>query len=56
MQMNQERMLCANCQGELKGKFCHQCGQKLITEDDKKLKHFFIEFFDSLFFLPMENY
>lgn len=48
--MREESTHCINCDKKLEGKFCHGCGQKTITAEDKKLKHFFIEFLSSLFF------
>lgn len=41
---------CINCGSSLNGKFCHQCGQKNITAEDKTLKHFLEEVISSLFF------
>lgn len=41
---------CINCDEPLHGKFCSNCGLKRITPEDKKIKHFLIEFFTSLFF------
>ena len=35
---------CKNCDTELNGKYCHQCGQKVITAEDKKLSHLILEF------------
>lgn len=40
--MNQ---LCKNCSTVLKGKFCHSCGQKMITINERTLKHLLEEFF-----------
>lgn len=36
---------CKNCNTKLHGKFCHNCGQKIITTDERTLKHLFEEFF-----------
>jgi hypothetical protein len=38
-------VLCKNCNTALKGKFCHQCGQKIITDKDRTLQHLLEEFF-----------
>lgn len=40
---------CKNCKRNLLGKYCHHCGQKKITSEEKKLKHFIEELFSSLF-------
>lgn len=32
--------VCANCDADLTGKFCHQCGQKQIHRHEFSLKHF----------------
>lgn len=42
---------CQNCDAELKGKFCHHCGQKQIEPTEKKFTHFIFQFFGSAFFL-----
>lgn len=42
--------LCAHCQHQFQGNYCPNCGQKVIFEEDKKLKHFVHQFFSSLFF------
>lgn len=44
---------CKNCNSNLKGKFCYNCGQKVITEKDKKLKSLFSEFLH--FFTHLDN-
>ena len=40
---------CKNCNHIISGKYCWNCGQKLIGPEDKKIKHFVEEFFSSLF-------
>ncbi len=35
---------CRNCDAQLVGKFCHQCGQKEFLRHDFTLKHFFGHF------------
>ena len=53
--------ICKNCNSPLKGKFCYQCGQKLINPADKTLKHLlseFLHFFthlDSKFLKTLRN-
>jgi hypothetical protein len=34
---------CKNCGNNFTGKFCNQCGEKVYTDHDKKLSHFFEE-------------
>jgi len=41
---------CVNCGIELRGDYCHACGQRKIRKEDKSLKHFFEEAFASLFY------
>lgn len=36
---------CKHCGTILHGKYCFSCGQKIITPEDKKLKHLLTEFF-----------
>lgn len=40
-----EQNSCKNCGNLFSGKFCNQCGEKLYTDHDKTLKHFFEEAF-----------
>ena len=47
--MNKEKESCINCNTQLHGAYCHECGQKKITPNDKKISHFFSEFISSLF-------
>lgn len=42
---------CLNCAAELHGKFCHECGQKVIEPQDRTIKNFIYQFFGSAFFL-----
>lgn len=52
---------CKNCNTELSGKFCHNCGQKRITPHERTLAKLFEEFFhyfshlDSKFFKTLKN-
>jgi hypothetical protein len=32
---------CPNCSAQLRGRYCHECGQKKITHHDLSVKHFF---------------
>ena len=41
---------CIHCHTLLRGKYCYECGQKFITQEDKKIKHFVLTFFSSMFF------
>lgn len=40
-----ELITCKNCGNRFSGKFCNQCGEKVYTDHDKKLSHFFEEAF-----------
>jgi len=42
---------CLNCEADLKGKFCHACGQKVIEDSERTFKHLVFQFFGSAFFL-----
>ena len=42
---------CLNCAAELHGKFCHECGQKVLDPSDRTLKHLVYQFLGSAFFL-----
>lgn len=42
---------CLNCSAELHGKFCHECGQKVLEPGDRTLKHLVYQFLGSAFFL-----
>jgi hypothetical protein len=39
---------CASCGHMLTGKYCSQCGEKVLKAEDKSVKHFFEEFFHML--------
>jgi len=51
-----ETITCKNCSNHFSGKFCNICGEKVYSEKDKSVKHFFEEIFhfithfDSKFF------
>lgn len=38
-----QQITCKNCGNRFTGKFCNQCGEKVYTEKDKHLSHFFEE-------------
>ncbi len=42
---------CLNCSTELHGKYCHECGQKVIEPQDRTIKNFIYQFFGAAFFL-----
>jgi Protein of unknown function (DUF3667) len=42
---------CLNCGALLHGKFCGECGQKQLDDDERTLKHLFYQFLGSAFFL-----
>lgn len=44
----QEEQACKNCGHKFKGKFCNKCGEKVITDHDKSVIHFFEEAFHFL--------
>lgn len=41
-----EGKLCINCQEPLKGKFCHDCGEKIVEDNDFSLKMIIQQFID----------
>lgn len=52
--MNPEELLsnpCKNCQTVLQGGFCHVCGQKDITDQDRRFRHLVELFISELFSL-----
>ena len=40
-----EQLICKSCGNQFSGKFCNQCGEKVYSDHDKKLSHFFGEAF-----------
>lgn len=40
-----QQTICKNCGATLHGKYCSACGEKVYTEKDKKVSHFFEEGF-----------
>jgi hypothetical protein len=49
--MGTSSTVCLNCGTEFKGKFCNNCGQKIIEPHERTIKHFVYQFFGSAFFL-----
>lgn len=43
--------ICSNCGTSLKGEYCYQCGQKVLTDSERSVKHFFFQFLGAAFFL-----
>ncbi len=41
---------CKSCDNQFTGTYCNVCGEKVVTEDDKKLKHFVGEFINAVSF------
>lgn len=37
--------VCKNCGHQFDGKFCNQCGEKIVAENEKQLSHLFAEAF-----------
>lgn len=48
--MNLDQNRCVNCNEILHGKYCSNCGQKKIENEDKRLVHFVNDVISSLFF------
>jgi hypothetical protein len=42
---------CLNCGTTLNGKYCHNCGQKVLEVHERTLQYFFKQFFGYAFFL-----
>jgi len=40
-----ETIICKSCGNKFSGKFCNECGEKVYTDHDKTLRHFFEEGF-----------
>lgn len=40
-----DKIICKNCGNHFKGRYCNLCGEKVYTEHDKKITHFFEEIF-----------
>jgi Protein of unknown function (DUF3667) len=43
--MNDARVACKNCGNNFLGKFCNNCGEKVYSDHDKSILHFFEEGF-----------
>jgi hypothetical protein len=41
----QTLVVCKNCNHEFSGKYCNQCGEKVIHQQDRSIKHFLGEVF-----------
>nr|WP_287494857.1 hypothetical protein [Candidatus Brachybacter algidus] len=39
---------CVNCSARLYGTYCHSCGEKVLSEKDRSVTHFFEEAFHFL--------
>jgi hypothetical protein len=46
--MDQPTTICKNCSNAFAGKFCNNCGEKVYSEHDKRVVHFFDEGFHFL--------
>lgn len=49
--MSETAPVCHNCGALLHGKYCHECGQKVIEPSERTVRHFFAQFLGSAFFL-----
>ncbi|GAB4231861.1 MAG: hypothetical protein Tsb0034_04380 [Ekhidna sp.] len=45
-----DQTICKSCGESFSGTYCNHCGEKVIHEEDRKLKHFFSEFINALTF------
>ena len=45
-----EPITCKSCGNTFKGQYCNHCGEKVITEKDRKLRYFLGDFINSLTF------
>lgn len=41
--MDQETITCKHCSNQFTGKYCNACGEKVYSNDDKSILHFFTE-------------
>jgi len=52
--------ICLSCNNQFKGKYCNNCGEKILSEHDKKVSHLlheafhFLTHFDNKFFLSLK--
>ncbi|MEP1035307.1 DUF3667 domain-containing protein [Ekhidna sp.] len=42
--------ICKTCETEFSGNYCNNCGEKVIRQEDRKLKHYLGEFINALTF------
>ena len=52
--MNNES--CKNCSAQLVGKFCHNCGEKVVEKTDFSLKTLLHQFVDGVFNIDSKVY
>jgi hypothetical protein len=45
-----ETQTCKSCERQFSGNYCNNCGEKVIDQDDRKLKHYLGEFINALTF------
>lgn len=45
-----QKIRCLSCDHEFEGKYCNQCGEKVIEQKDRRLIHFFGEFINAVTF------
>ncbi len=48
--MSQVIVTCKSCNNQFTGTFCNVCGEKVINQDDRKLKYFLSEFINAITF------
>jgi hypothetical protein len=47
--------LCANCHAQLTGKYCHQCGEKVLEPREKSFRYFLGRLLDALTFADVKG-
>jgi hypothetical protein len=61
MQASMTDHTCKNCGNRFNGKFCNQCGEKVYTDNDRRIGHFleegfhFITHFEGTFFTTVKS-
>uniref|UniRef100_UPI00404B5B8D hypothetical protein n=1 Tax=Fulvivirga sp. TaxID=1931237 RepID=UPI00404B5B8D len=48
--MSSPKITCQSCGNEFYGGYCNTCGEKVIDQEDRKLKYLFSEVFNSFTF------